>query len=436
MKKYKLKDLVKNFSVLAKNVGGSEGLEFLGVSNEDGITKSKYAAEDKAEDYKIIEKGCFAYNPYRINVGSIAYVNDDIKGLISPAYVIFKTKPNTVDDRLLLKFLKSAEGLRQIKINARGSVRQALRFEDLCNIEINLPDYSEQVKFLDKIEIIDDASKNVSSEITHQLDLIKDLRQAFLREAMQGILVSSETQGDSTGTDLLAEIQTEKAQLVKEKKNKKPKPLAPITEDELPFDIPENWTWCRGEMIAQYIDPQPSHRTPPVSKDSVPYVAMSDIRKDGTIDFLSARKVSNEVLLEHQNRYTLQDGDFIFGKIGTIGKPVYLPRPFNYTLSANVILIQAERKIMNSNYLFYFLSSSVAEKFLLEQKSTMSYPVFGMAKARNMLVPLPPLEIQERIVAKLDELMTVCDALETQVKQSGHTNEQLLQQVLREALGA
>lgn len=109
MKKYKLADLVENFSVRAKNVGGSEGLEFLGVSNEDGITKSKYAAEDKAEDYKIIEKGCFAYNPYRINVGSIAYLNDDIRGLISPAYVIFKTKPNMVDDRLLLKFLKSAE---------------------------------------------------------------------------------------------------------------------------------------------------------------------------------------------------------------------------------------------------------------------------------------------------------------------------------------
>ena len=81
-KKYFLKDLVENFSVRAKDYGGASNLEFLGVSNEDGIVQSKYAAEEKAEDYKIIEKGCFAYNPYRINVGSIAYFAEDIKGLI------------------------------------------------------------------------------------------------------------------------------------------------------------------------------------------------------------------------------------------------------------------------------------------------------------------------------------------------------------------
>src|SRR5690349_10917669 len=126
-----LSELVINFSERAKDRGGAEGLDFFGVSNESGITKSKYAAEEKSEDYKIIEKGCFAYNPYRINVGSIAYLKEDVKGLISPAYVIFKLKDKAVRPELLLKFLKSSEGLRQIKFHARGTVRQALRFEDL-----------------------------------------------------------------------------------------------------------------------------------------------------------------------------------------------------------------------------------------------------------------------------------------------------------------
>ena len=68
-----LAELVENFSVRAKDHSSdTSALEFCGVSNEDGITKSKYAAEDKAEDYKIIEKDCFAYNPYRINVAVYA----------------------------------------------------------------------------------------------------------------------------------------------------------------------------------------------------------------------------------------------------------------------------------------------------------------------------------------------------------------------------
>jgi len=152
-RKVRLGELIENFSIRARDYGGSEGLKFLGVSNEDGITSSKYPAEDKAEDYKIIEKGCFGYNPYRINVGSIAYLDKDIKGLISPAYVIFKTKPNSIKDNLLLKFLKSSEGLRQIKMHARGTVRQALRFEDLCKIELTIPAYAEQEILISKIQI-------------------------------------------------------------------------------------------------------------------------------------------------------------------------------------------------------------------------------------------------------------------------------------------
>ena len=281
------------------------------------------------------------------------------------------------------------------------------------------------------------ALKDINSELTHQLDLIKQLRQAFLREAMQGQLITNDklriTNGE-TGHDLLAKIKAEKAQLIAEKKLKKEKELPPITADEIPFEIPEHWAWCRGNDLANYIDPQPSHRTPPESKDGIPYVAMSDIKKDGTIDFTSTRKVSLSVLEEHKNRYVLEDGDFIFGKIGTLGKPVLLPKPFEYTLSANVILIQANRKIIRADYLYYFLGSPIAEKELLDKKSTTSYPVFGMAKARNMIIPLPPLHEQEQIVAKLEELMAFCDGLEQSIKESQGYNEKLLQQVLREAL--
>jgi type I restriction enzyme S subunit len=245
----KLGELVENFSVRAKDVGGAEGLDFYGVSNEDGIIKTKYAAEDKAEDYKIIEKGCFAYNPYRVNVGSIGLVSDDTRGLISPAYVIFKPKSKSIIPELLFKFLKSAEGLRQIIFYARGTVRQALRFEDLCNIEISIPDYSEQQGLYNKLINSQKNSNILDAELKNQLELLKKLRQQLLQDAVQGKLVE-QNKKDEPASELLKKIKAEKEKLMAEKKLKKEKELPSIKPEEIPFDIPENWVWCRlGDSV-------------------------------------------------------------------------------------------------------------------------------------------------------------------------------------------
>ena len=372
---------------------------------------------------------------------------------IDARYGAFGIAPNEVDNAIITgNFWAYDVDFSKLNIEWFNQFTNSPDFYDLCerasagithrkylnesfflNYEIMLPSVEEQLIQIEKIKLQKISFGKLTAELTQQLDLIKQMRQAFLREAMQGKLVKS-TNSKKTGQQLLVKIKAEKAQLIAEKKLKKEKEIAPISEDEISFEIPDHWVWCRGNDVAIYIDPQPSHRTPPESRDGVPYVAMSDIKKDGTIDFNSTRKVSYSILEEHKNRYQLEEGDFIFGKIGTLGKPVLLPKPFEYTLSANVILIQANRKIIRDDYLFYFLGSPIAEKELLDKKSTTSYPVFGMAKARNMLIPLPPPHEQEQIVAKLEELMTFCDGLEHRIKESQGYNEQLLQQVLREAL--
>lgn len=367
--------------------------------------------------------------------GSIGIASDDVNDcIVTENMPMFSIQTSKIDKDFLILFLKSEVFKSRIrKIELSGSAQKSIHERTFLDLEFLLPEIEFQKEIVVELLKLKSNSMNISVEIIIQLNLIKQMRQAFLREAMQGKLVKS-TNTKETGQQLLAKIKAEKAKLITEKKLKKEKELPPITEEEIPFEIPEHWAWCRGNDLATYIDPQPSHRTPPESKDGVPYVAMSDIKKDGTIDFNFTRKVSLIVLEEHKNRYKLEEGDFIFGKIGTIGKPVLLPKPFEYTLSANVILIQANRKIVRPDYLFYFLGSPIAEKNLIDKKSTTSYPVFGMAKARNMPIPLPPLHEQEQIVVKLQELMAFCDGLEQSIKESQGYNEMLLQQVLREAL--
>jgi type I restriction enzyme S subunit len=408
-KKYKLKDLVDNFSVRARDYGGSEGLDFLGVSNDDGIVKSKSAAEHKGEEYKIIEKGCFAYNPYRINIGSIAYHNEDVKGLISPAYVIFKTKPNSIKDNLLFKFLKSAEGLRQIRFHGRGTVRQALRFEDLCKIEISLPTFEEQEKLISNIEKTEFESNLISSELTHQLDLIKQLRQAFLREAMQGKLVKSNNTKE-TGQQLLTKIKTEKAKLIADKKLKKEKELPPITEAEIPFDIPKHWTWCRlGEII---------------NISSGDGLTATQMDKNGTIPVYGGNGING-----YHNKYIIDKETIVIGRVGYYCGCVHLTSKYAW-VTDNAFIVKYSEKNINRDFLIQLLKWADLGK----QQFAGSQPVISGQRVYPKLIPFPPLHEQEQIVAKLEELMAFCEGLEQSIKESQGYNEMLLQQVLREAL--
>ncbi len=313
---------------------------------------------------------------------------------------------------------------RELVSKMKGMANVTLPIKEIENIPIPILTINEQLDFIEYYSTIENHSVEISSEITHQLDLIKDLRKAFLREAMQGLLVGNETQDGATGADLLAEIQTEKNQLVKEKKIKKPKPFAPIAEDELPYVIPENWTWCRLGEIIELKSGQ--DLTPSEYNDKgmgIPYVTGASNIEEGNLNI---------------NRWTAypksiaEKGELLLTCKGTIGKMSIL----------NIERVHIARQLMsikcpylfNNVYYVQFVLYLSIKSFQIRSKSLI--PGIDRDMVLNELIPLPPLEIQERIVAKLDELMAVCDALETQVKQSQHTNEQLLQQVLREALGA
>lgn len=437
-KKYKLKDLIDNFSVRARDYGGSEGLEFLGVSNDDGIVKSKSAAEHKGEEYKIIEKGCFAYNPYRVNIGSIAYHNEEVKGLISPAYVIFKTKPKSIKDNLLFKFLKSAEGLRQIRFHGRGTVRQALRFEDLCKIEISLPTFEEQEKLISNIEKTEFESNLISSELTHQLDLIKQLRQAFLREAMQGKLVKS-TYTKETGQQLLAKIKAEKAQLIKTKKLKAG--LASSQSINLIDDyiIPNNWTWCKADeifFITKLAGFEYSKNIRLMPSGEIPVIRAQNVRP------LEIKK-TNLLYIDRQtslllDRCALTKKCLLVTFIGAgIGDVSTFNEKERWHLAPNVAKMEPFigcEDLLNVKFINFFLMSDIGQIELFKHVKATAQPSLSMGTLRDIDIPIPSKLEQDQIVAKLEELMAFCDGLEQSIKESQGYNEKLLQQVLREAL--
>ena len=289
------------------------------------------------------------------------------------------------------------------------------------------------------IQVNSTTISSLKAELHNQEKYVSQLKQAILQEAIAGQLTAEwRTQNpmqkgnpDTDAAALLAKIKAEKQQLIAEGKLKKEKPLPEIAIDEIPFSLPDSWVWCRGEQIGEYIDPQPSHRTPSEVKEGVPYVSMKDV-KQGVIDVRNSRRVSHQILQEHRERYKLKDGDFIIGKIGTIGNPVWLYLPQNYTLSANLVLVQPNSYII-PKLMFMILSSNYCNSHMKEVKSEMSYPIFGIKKMRLMPFPLPPLAEQKAIAEKVDRLMETIDQLEQQIKHRKQLAEDLMQTVLREA---
>ena len=157
--------------------------------------------------------------------------------------------------------------------------------------------------------------------------------------------------------------------------------------------------------VANLVDPQPSHRTPPIEEDGIPYVSIKDCDyKNGKIDFEGARKVSRKVLEEHLNRYTLHDGDFVIGKIGTIGNPVFVPARDDYTLSANVVLVQPNRELVNPYFLKYSFESDFVERQFAEAKNSTSQSAFGIQKVRTVEVMNPDLNVQRGFAAFVNQV--------------------------------
>ncbi|AZI31923.1 restriction endonuclease subunit S [Kaistella carnis] len=290
------------------------------------------------------------------------------------------------------------------------------------------------VQFQDKVNSVFHSKNNVeiiSFELKNQLSLISQLRQAFLKEAMQGKLVSNETSDGKTGADLLAEIQTEKEKLIKEKKIKKGKPLPPISEEEIPFDIPENWVWCRLENICIKITDGFHHSVQKVS-EGYPYISAMHIRENSI-------KWDNGIFVPEKDHRELfkkakpkRDDIIITNRGAGCGTPAIIDVDYEFSFQ-NAGLIGFVNHLISSKYIYYFIifqRQSIVEFFV----NGGLQPMLSNVMLSKLEIPLPPLEIQNRIVSKLEELMTYCDDLETSVKESQNYNEQLLQQVLREAL--
>ena len=297
------------------------------------------------------------------------------------------------------------DNLKKIGKGTTISYISRKKFEDYI---FPLPPLAEQHRIVAKIEELLPLVEEYD-EAQNKLDKLNDglpekLKKSVLQQAIMGRL-GTQNDKDEPASELLKRIKDEKAKLIKEKKIKKEKILAPITDDEKPFDIPESWEWVRlGEIGDWGAGATPAKgNTYYYNNGTIPWLRTGDLN-NGTIKNVEMR-ITEKALSECSLRIC-NIGDVLIAMYGaTIGKVAIA----GIKLTTNQACCACTPLCLYNKYLFYFLQAN--KDVFIKMGAGGAQPNISREKIINTLFPLPPLAEQHRIVEKIEELLTMIERL-------------------------
>ena len=236
----------------------------------------------------------------------------------------------------------------------------------------------------------------------------EQLKASILQYAIQGKLVEQRPE-EGTGEELYRQIQAEKQRLIKEGKIKKEKPLAEITEDELPFDIPESWKWYRiGELFNIVNGFTPLKSNPEFWTDGdIPWFTIEDVRRQGRFISSTEKFITRKALAKNTERIVPAD-TVLLCCTASVGEYAYAKIPLTTNQQFNAFVVKDYYK--NAVYpLYVFEYAKTLKGSLIDRAGKTTFNFVSVGKLSNMLIPLPPLAEQKRIVDKIEELLPYVD---------------------------
>lgn len=343
----------------------------------------------------------------RGELGRCALVTEKENGWICGTGSFFLRLASLFDTSYFLLLFCSYQTRQQLAQNSVGATMNNLNHNILKQIYMGVPPLSEQHRIVDKVEklmlLCDELETEEKKLDALEIHFTEYLPKSILQAAVQGKLVPQNSH-DEPASELLKRIQQEKIQLVKEGKLKKEKPLPPISENEIPYDLPEGWEWCRLGAISNYGNTQ-SVSTDEISADSW-VLELEDVEKD-TGKLLAQKRKSQRIPLSTKHRF--QPNDILYSKLRPYLNKVLIAEEFGYCTSE--ILPLTFYKELNIKYTLNYLRSPLFVDYANRCSYGVKMPRLGTNDGKLALVPLPPIEEQKRIVAKVDELLALCSEM-------------------------
>lgn len=302
-------------------------------------------------------------------------------------------------------FLDSPYYWQMISLKQSGTGQPNVNATKLSEILIPIPPLKEQKRIVAKIEklmpLVDKYAESYNRLQKIDNEFEDKLKQSVLQYAMEGKLVKQDP-SDEPASELIKKIENEKAKLIKEGKIKKTKKLSAITDDEKPFDIPDSWEWVRLKQITTY------GNFNSIKGSSIPdnswVVDMKDVRKNGGGFSEIVRRKSTDIY--KSNKYSFNKNAVLYGKLRPYLRKVEIAQTSGFTTTEMLPINVVDLSTLVPQYLRYAMLSPYFVNLVNDSMYGMKMPRVGTTFLAKMVVPLPPLEEQKRIVEKVEELQS------------------------------
>ena len=332
--------------------------------------------------------------------------NEKMYVLSSDAVKLVPT--SLINSNYLLNSINSPFFRASVTDNVQGTTRLRTSISKLRECFFPLPPFAEQERIVSSIERIFAQINNLEESKSNLESVIKQTKSKILDLAIHGKLVPQDP-NDEPAEELLKRIATSDN-----------RPYKKFEEDEVPFIIPFNWKWERLAKISSIIS---KGTTPRGGKNAyciegINYLRVENISADGTINLEDINHISENEHLTFLKRSILQENDVIISIAGTLGKIGIIRKcdlPMNTNQAIAFVRI-SNLSIINLKYLRYVLESVELQRLLLSQTKVTSIPNLTLEIINNCPIPLPPIQEQNRIVSKIEELFSDLDSISSNLE--------------------
>ena len=345
--KAKLGDYIQEYSVRNK---ADEDIPVYSVTNTKGFCRDYFGKEVASKDkstYKIVPRGCFAYNPSRINVGSVDWQRDEERVIVSPLYNVFSVAPQ-LDCQYLYYYLKSDFSLQRIRTVATGSVRDNLKLAMLYEFPIDLPDMESQIEIVKKL----DGVKRVISLREKELQTLDDLIKARFVELFGTYPINEKGWGTGTIRDLVTEVRYGSSRKAAEGNSGK-----------------------------------------------YPYLRMNNITYGGELDLKDTKTI--DIPDEELDKCTVHRGDLLFNRTNSkelVGKTCVYDRDDMMVLAGFVVRVRLNDRAL-PEFVSAFMNTDFSKQMLLGMcKAAIGQANINAQELQNIGIYIPPIELQQDFV--------------------------------------
>ena len=393
------------------DIGSIDNKRQLLNTNENIIEADK--APSRAR--KMVNQGDILYSTVRPYLHNMCIVDKQFSymPIASTGFAVLSCHYNVLNKYIFYYLLTPAfDSYANSNENAKGVAYPAINDDRLYRAVIALPPFAEQKRIVAQIEellpYIDRYEQAWCKLEKFNSRFPEDMKKSLLQYAIQGKLVEQRPE-EGTAEELFEQIQEEKHRLIKEKKIKKEKPLPEITDDEKPFDIPESWKWVRvGEIFAHNTGKAMNSSAKKVNKTGAKrkFITTSNLYWN-SFDFSSVKEMffSDDEL----ERCTVRKGDLLMCEGGAYyGRTAIWNYDYDICFQNHIHRLRSYKpvELLFFYHLFYFYKSMN----MMKAKGT-AMPGLSSQTLHQMVLPLPPLSEQKRIVEKLERLLPLCEQL-------------------------